>query len=52
MMISPTLGTKSTMAKSGFAIGGGNQYEFSVSGNALTLTQKPMGPVIKLVRVE
>jgi hypothetical protein len=44
--------TKAMMAKSKFAIGGGNQYEFNVNGNALVLTQKPMGPVIKLVRIE
>ena len=44
--------TKATMAKSKFAIGGSNQYEFNVSGTTLTLTQKPMGAVIKLVRLE
>ena len=47
------LATKATVAKSAFAIGGaGNQYEFTVNGNALVLTQKPSGAVIKLVRVE
>jgi hypothetical protein len=47
------LATRAMVAKSAFAIGGsGNQYEFAVNGNALVLTQKPMGPVIKLVRVE
>ena len=47
------LATKAMVAKSAFAIGGaGNQYEFSVTGNVLTLTQKPMGPVLKLVRLE
>ena len=47
------LATKAMVAKSKFAIGGaGNQYEFAVNGNNLTLTQKPMGPVLKLVRVE
>jgi hypothetical protein len=41
------------VAKSAFAIAGpGNQYEFAVNGNTLVLTQKPMGPRIKLVRVE
>ena len=47
------LATKAMVAKSAFAIGGpGNQYEFTVNGNALVLTQKPSGAVIKLVRVE
>jgi hypothetical protein len=47
------LATKAAVAKSAFAIGGpGNQYEFTVSGNTLVLTQKPSGAVIKLVRVE
>ena len=47
------LATKAMMAKSKFAIGGGgNQYEFTVSGNSLTLTQKPSGAVLKLTRLE
>jgi hypothetical protein len=47
------LATKAMVAKSAFAIGGpGNQYEFTVNGNTLVLTQKPSGAVIKLVRVE
>jgi len=47
------LATKAAVAKSAFAIGGaGNQYEFSVTGNALVLTQRPSGAVIKLVRLE
>jgi Lipocalin-like domain len=46
------LTTTATMAKSKFAIGGRNQYEFNVNGNTLVLTQKPMGPVIKLMRLE
>ncbi len=47
------LATKAMVAKSAFAIGGaGNQYEFSVAGNTLVLTQKPSGAVIKLVRLE
>ena len=47
------LATKAMVAKSAFAIGGaGNQYEFAVNGNTLVLTQKPMGAVIKLVRIE
>ncbi len=48
-----TLATKAMVAKSAFAIGGaGNQYEFTVTGNTLVLTQKPSGAVIKLVRLE
>lgn len=48
-----TLSTKATVAKSAFAMGGpGNQYEFSVTGNMLVLTQRPAGAVIKLVRLE
>ena len=48
-----TLATKAMMAKSKFAIGGaGNQYEFAVSGNSLTLTQKPSGATLKLTRLE
>jgi hypothetical protein len=47
------LATKAMVAKSAFAIGGqGNQYEFIATGNALVLTQKPSGAVIKLVRLE
>jgi hypothetical protein len=48
-----TLATKAMVAKSAFAIAGaGNQYEFSVTGNNLVLTQKPSGAVIRLVRLE
>ena len=48
-----TLATRAMVAKSKFAIGGaGNQYEFTVSGNSLTLTQKPSGAVLKLTRLE
>ena len=47
------LATKAAVAKSAFAIGGsGNQYEFSLTGNMLVLTQKPSGAVIRLVRLE
>jgi hypothetical protein len=47
------LATKAMVAKSKFAIGGeGNQYEFSLNGNSLVLTQRPQGAVIKLVRLE
>ena len=47
------LATKAAVAKSAFAIGGaGNQYEFTVNGTTLVLTQKPAGAVIKLARVE
>ena len=48
-----SLATKAMVAKSAFAIGGaGNNYEFAITGNILTLTQKPSGAVIKLVRLE
>ena len=48
-----TLATKAMVAKSAFAMGGpGNQYEFTVTGSALVLTQKPSGAVIKLIRLE
>ncbi len=47
------LATKAMVAKSKFAIGGaGNQYDFTITGNNLVLTQRPQGAVIKLVRVE
>ena len=46
------LTTKATVAKSAFAVGGGNQYEFAMNGNTLLLTQRPSGAVTKLVRVE
>ena len=47
------LATKAMVAKSAFAIGGaGNQYEFAIAGNTLTLTQKPAGAVIRLTRLE
>jgi len=47
------LATKAMMAKSKFAIGGaGNQYEFTISSNTLTLTQKPSGATLKLTRLE
>jgi hypothetical protein len=47
------LATKAMMAKSKFAIGGaGNQYEFAVTGNALVLTQRPSGAMLKLTRLE
>jgi Lipocalin-like domain len=47
------LATKAMVAKSKFAIGGnGNQYDFTVNGNNLVLTQRPQGAVIKLVRLE
>jgi len=48
-----SLTTRALVAKSAFAIGGpGNQYEFTVTGKTLVLTQKPSGAVIKLVRLE
>ena len=42
------------VAKSAFAMEPGRtiQYEFAISGNTLTLTQKPSGPGLKFVRVE
>lgn len=47
------LTTVAMVAKSKFAIGGqGNQYDFAVSGNTLTLTQRPSGAVLKLTRLE
>jgi len=46
------LTTKAMVAKSAFAIGASNQYDFAMNGKALVLTQKPSGAVIKLVRVE
>ena len=47
------LATRAMVAKSAFAIGGaGNQYDFTVTGNALVLTQVPSGAVMKLARLE
>lgn len=47
------LATVAMVAKSKFAMGGqGNQYEFAISGNTLTLTQRPQGAVLKLTRLE
>jgi hypothetical protein len=47
------IATVATVAKSKFAIGGsGNQYEFAISGNTLTLTQRPQGATLKLTRLE
>lgn len=47
------LATKAMVAKSKFAIGGaGNQYDFAIAGNTLTLTQRPSGAVLKLTRLE
>jgi hypothetical protein len=47
------LATKAMVAKSKFAIGGnGNQYNFTLTGNNLVLTQQPQGAVIKLTRLE
>ncbi len=48
-----TLATRAMVAKSKFAIGGaGNQYEFTIAGNSLTLTQKPSGAMLKFTRLE
>lgn len=47
------LSTKALVAKSAFAMAGSaNQYEFTVNGNTLMLTQKPSGAVLKLIRLE
>jgi hypothetical protein len=42
------------VAKSAFAMAPGRtlQYEFTVNGDVLTLTQKPSGPGLKFIRVE
>jgi hypothetical protein len=42
------------VAKSAFAMAPGRtlQYEFSISGNTLTFTQKPSGPGLKFTRLE
>ena len=49
-----TLTLSPMVAKSAFAMEPGRtiQYEFAVSGNTLTFTQKPAGPGLKFVRVE
>jgi hypothetical protein len=49
-----TLTTMPQIAKSAFAMAPGRktEYEFTVSGNMLTLAQKPNGTVLKLVRAE
>jgi len=51
---SNTLTTMPQVAKSAFAFAPGRttDYEFTISGNTLTLAQKPNGPVVKFVRVE
>jgi len=47
------IATVAAVAKSKFAIGGsGNQYDFAIAGNTLTLTQRPSGAVLKLTRLE
>ncbi|MDB5809670.1 MAG: hypothetical protein JWN94_1792 [Betaproteobacteria bacterium] len=48
-----TLTTKSIVAKSAFAMAGpGNNFDYSIAGDMLVLTQKPQGIVIRFVRVE
>jgi len=49
-----TLTTMPQVAKSAFAMAPGRktEYEFTISGDTLTLAQKPTGPVVKFVRVE
>jgi len=48
------LTTMPQVAKSAFAMAPGRKtdYEFTISGNNLTLAQMPEGPVVKFVRVE
>ena len=48
------LTTMPQVAKSAFAMAPGRttDYEFTISGNTLTLAQKPEGPVVKFTRVE
>jgi len=54
MISGNTLTTMPQVAKSGFAMAPGRktEYEFSVSGDTLTLTQKSNGAMVKFVRVE
>jgi hypothetical protein len=48
-----TLTTKVTVAKSAFVMEGpGAQYEFTVTGKTLLLTQRPSGATLKLVRLD
>jgi len=47
------LAVKVLVAKSAFAMANpGNQFDIAISGDTLTLTQKPNGPALKMVRVE
>ena len=47
------LAVKVLVAKSAFAMAAaGNQFDIAVNGETLTLTQKPNGPALKMVRVE
>jgi hypothetical protein len=47
------LAVKVLVAKSAFAIAApGNQFDIALSGDTLTLKQKPNGPALKMVRVE
>jgi len=47
------LAVKVLVAKSAFAMAApGNQFDFTINGDTLTLTQKPNGPALKMVRVE
>ena len=44
---------KVLVAKSAFAMAApGNPFDFAINGDTLTLTQKPNGPALKMVRVE
>ena len=47
------LAVKVLVAKSAFAMAApGNQFDVALNGDTLTLTQKPNGPALKMVRVE
>ena len=47
------LAVKVLVAKSAFAMAApGNQFDVAINGDTLTLTQKPNGPALKMVRVE
>ena len=47
------LAVKVLVAKSAFAMAAPcNQFDFAINGDTLTLTQKPNGPALKMVRVE
>jgi hypothetical protein len=47
-----TLATKALVAKSAFAMGAANQFDYTIDSDKLVLTQKPQGIVIRFVRLE